>query len=109
MPGTYILSPAAGGEPTDQNHVFVVLGRFAAETHPLFVLLLESTFFTALIVPIVLCILYFSTSKSRRSVIWNLVLLVVLLGLFMGSYSMYIMVSTFSIGALRTDLFNPLP
>jgi hypothetical protein len=99
MPGNHTVSSAAGGEPIDQRLVFGILEGFAAVTHPLFVLLLESTFFTALILPIVLCILYFSTPKSRRSVIWNMVLLVVLLGLFMGSYSMYIMVSTFSIGA----------
>jgi hypothetical protein len=91
-----MADPASSSAP-DPNAVKALAGPiltgFATATQPIFVLLLESTFFTALLVPIVVSLLYFSTPRARKSLIWNLVLFTLCIGLGAGAYSMHIMVS----------------
>jgi hypothetical protein len=73
-----------------------IIDGFAKQVYPSLVFVLEATFFTALLVPILLSVLFFSTSHSRGTLMWRIVVLEILFGLALGLWSMHTAVSTFT-------------
>jgi hypothetical protein len=61
------------------------------------VLLLEAFFFTSTLVPLFLLFIYFSTASLRRSLMWNVLLCEIILGLAVGVWAAEVMVRDFDV------------
>jgi hypothetical protein len=74
--------------------VDMTLETFTTEARPMLVLLLEAVFFTSLLIPLFLLFLYFSNRQLRRTLIWNILLLEIMLGLAIGVWAIEVTVRT---------------
>jgi hypothetical protein len=84
MSGTTPLSPL----------VTAIVQRVVAELNPFIRTAIEIATLTAICVPVLLAVVYFSTPASRATLMWRLVVAELLYGIAIGIYGIYIYVRT---------------
>jgi hypothetical protein len=75
-------------------------GFFSDKTQPMLILLIEATAFTALLIPILLCLLHSSPVFERRKLIWKVMVGEIVLGLLVGAWAIGVMVRVYSTSSL---------
>jgi hypothetical protein len=85
--------PSATGIPSSTTKE--IIGAYAGSTRPVVLFVVEAAIFLGVMLPILVSLLYFSNAHSRRSLMWNAVMLDVILCIGLGVWTVQAMVRRF--------------